>query len=149
MTAVTADALGAWLLKASGDHSDIAERAARRDAVKTWCVHRSYRTALMRAGQPALLWVSGSRRATPGIWAVGTLAGPPTDDEGRRQRVPVTLRWLAAPARLHREDVRADPRLAGLEVLRQPQAANPSFVTRAELRAILDHLGDDAPPVTA
>jgi hypothetical protein len=143
MTAVSTDNLGAWLLKASGDNSDIAERAERGDHVAHWCVHRSYRTALMRAGQPALLWVSGSRRVTPGIWAAGTLTGPPVADDGepgRRQRVPLTLRWLAEPGRLSRDDVRADPRLAGLEVLRQPQAANPSFVNRAQYRAILDHL---------
>ena len=100
----------------------------------------------MRAGQPALLWVSGSRRVAPGGWAVGTLTGPPVADDGepgRRQRVPLTLRWLAGPARVTRDAVRADHRLAGLEVLRQPQAANPSFVNRAQYRAILDHLGLD------
>ena len=146
MSRVSGDDLGAWLLKASGDHSDVAERAARRDAVAHWCVHRSYRTALMRTGQPALLWVSGSRRVTPGIWAVGTLTGVAADDggPGRRQHVPLTLRWLPGDARLSRDEVRADPRLADLEVLRQPQAANPSFVNRAQYRAILDHLGADA-----
>ena len=135
---VTLDDLGAWLLKANGDHSDVAERAARREDVAHWCVQRSYRTALMEPGQPVLLWVSGSRRVTPGIWAVGTLTGAVSTDAGRRQRVPVRLRWLDGP--VPRQAMRTDPRLAGLEVLRQPMAANPSFATRAEYTAIRDHL---------
>jgi hypothetical protein len=142
VTAVTLDGLGAWLLKANGDLSDIAERAARRDHLGDRCVRRSYRTALMRAGQPALLWVSGSRRVTAGIWAVGTLTGEAVDDspDARRQRVPVTLRWLDEADRVARAELKADPRLADLEVLRQPQAANPSFVTVAQLRVIGEYL---------
>lgn len=135
---VTLDDLGAWLLKANGDHSDVAVRAARRDDVAWWCVQRSYRTALMAPGQPVLLWVSGSRRVTPGIWAVGTVTGAVSTEDGRRQHVPVTLRWLDEP--VPRDAVRTDPRLADLEVLRQPMAANPSFATRAEYAAIRDHL---------
>lgn len=134
---ITLDDLGAWLLKANGETSDVASRAARREHVETWCVRRSYRTALMAAGQPVLLWVSGSRRVTPGIWAVGALTGGAVTDEGRRQHVPVTLRWLDAAARVPRDAVRADPRLADVEVLRQPMAANPSFLTRPQWTALV------------
>ncbi|GAA1037691.1 hypothetical protein GCM10009557_51760 [Virgisporangium ochraceum] len=139
MTArVSLDDLGAWLLKANGDHSDVAERAARRDDVARWCVQRSYRTALMAPGQPVLLWVSGSRRVTPGVWAVGTLTGRVSTGDGRRQHVPVALRWLEEP--VPRDALRTDPRLGDLEVLRQPMAANPSVATRAEYEAIRAHL---------
>ena len=137
---VSLEHLGAWLLKANGDTSDVAERAARAEKVDRWCVRRSYRTALMGAGQPVLLWVSGSRRVVPGIWAVGSVTGPvtgPAAGDARRQHVPLTLRWLDEAARVPRDDVRADPGLADLEVLRQPMAANPSFVTRAQWTAIL------------
>ena len=140
---VSLDHLGAWLLKANGDRSDIAERAARRDGITHWCVYRSYRTALMDSRQPFVLWVSGTRHVTPGIWAVGTLAGEAVADSGatgRRQRVPVTLRWLDEHIRLSRAAVLADPRLRDLEVLRQPQAANPSFLTPGHVRALRDHL---------
>ena len=41
---------------------------------------------------------------------------------------------------LPRTTLAADPRLAGLEVLRQPQAANPSFVTRAQFAVLAEHL---------
>lgn len=147
---VSLDDLGAWLLKANGDTSDVAERAARGEDVARWCVQRSYRTALMGPGQPVLLWVSGSRRVAPGVWAVGTVTGrvlptgPPEPTDGaraaRRQHVPVTLRWLDEADRVPRDAVRADPRLADLEVLRQPMAANPSFATRAQWAALLHHL---------
>jgi hypothetical protein len=140
---VSTDTLGAWLLKANGDRSDIGERAARRDDITNWCVHRSYRTALMCSGQPFVLWVSGTRRVMPGIWAVGTLAGPAVADPGttdRRLRVPVVLRWLDEQMRLSRAAVLADSRLGDLEVLRQPQAANPSFLTLEHWRVVRDHL---------
>jgi hypothetical protein len=140
---VSIDNLGAWLLKANGDRSDIAERAARRDAITHWCVHRSYRTALMCGRQPFVLWVSGTRHVTAGIWAVGTLAGQAVaipGSTGRRERVPLALRWLDEQARLSRDAVLAEPRLRDLEVLRQPQAANPSFLTRAQVGALPDHL---------
>lgn len=144
------DDLGAWLLKANGDTSDVAARAARRDDVGQWCVQRSYRTALMAAGQPVVLWVSGSRRVRPGIWAVGSVRAGVLPDgavdaarPARRQHVPVTVRWLDEADRVARDEVRADPRLATLEVLRQPMAANPSVVTRAEWAALLDHLAID------
>jgi len=136
--AVSIDDLGAWLLKASGDRSDIVARADRADHIGQWCVRTGYRTALMEAGQRVLLWVSGSRRGlVPGIWAVGALTGGPYGEPPVLQ-VPLALRWL--PERVARADLRQDDRLTGLEVLRQPQAANPSYVTVAQLRAIEAHL---------
>jgi hypothetical protein len=139
---VSADDLGAWLLKASGDHTDIAERAARRVQPGHWCVRPGYRTGLMRPGHRLVFWVSGSRRRlVPGIWALGQLTGPPMPDSvPDRLRVPLALRWLDEDRRVARDALRADERLTGLEVLRQPQAANPSFVTVRQLRAIDEHL---------
>jgi hypothetical protein len=140
---VSLDNLGAWLLKANGDRSDIAELATRGDTITQWCVQRSYRTALMRSGQPFLLWVSGTRYVTSGIWASGTLTGEAVGDPGttgRRLRVPVALRWLDGQARLSRSAVLADARLRDLEVVRQPQAANPSFLTPAHVQALADYL---------
>ncbi|PRX16287.1 hypothetical protein CLV67_120102 [Actinoplanes italicus] len=134
------DDLGAWLLKANGVTSDITEVAARGEAVRTWCVRPGYRTRLMAAGQPVLLWVSGDRRRlAPGVWGVGELSGPPMVSDGKL-RVPLELRWLDEDQRVHRDIVRADEGLAALEVLRQPQGSNPSFVTAAQMAVLRRHL---------
>ncbi|GAA4607732.1 hypothetical protein GCM10023107_82940 [Actinoplanes octamycinicus] len=137
---MTIQNLGAWLLKGNGVTSDITEVAARRQPVRTWCVRPGYRTDLMAAGQPALLWVSGDRRrVTPGIWALGEVTGPAGVIDGKL-RVPLELRWLDEEQRVHRDTVRADGALAALEVLRQPQGANPSFVTAEQLTALRAYL---------
>jgi hypothetical protein len=105
----------------------------------------------MAAGQPVLLWVSGSRGRLPaGVCGAGVLTGPavpdrPGDDQpGGGWSVALDLVVAAEDAWLRREHLRADPRLAGAEVFRQPQAANPSFVTVEELAALRDHDPDRA-----
>ncbi|MEU4623193.1 hypothetical protein AB0G04_24865 [Actinoplanes sp. NPDC023801] len=140
--ALNLEDLGSWLLKANGMTSDIAEVAARREPVRRFCVRPGYRARLMAAGQPVLLWVSGDRRrVTPGIWAAGELTGPALVADGKL-RVPLELRWLDDDRRVHRDTVRSDGRLADLEVLRQPQAANPSFVTAEQMAALRAYLPD-------
>lgn len=54
--------------------------------------------------------------------------------------MPLDLTVLAEAHRLPRESFRGDARLAGAEVLRQPQGANPSFLTVAEFAALREHL---------
>ena len=135
--------LGAWLLKGNADRRDLAAHFARDPHVDRWGVHPSYRTALMAAGQPVLFWGSGSRnrRLGYGIWGVGEVAGPARyDPEAQRWTVPLEL-VIREPARwVRRDELRDDPRLAMLEVLRQPQAANPSYVTVAEFAALREYL---------
>jgi hypothetical protein len=133
--------LGAWLLKGNADHTDLIARFARDPHVTQWCVQPSYRLGLMRAGQPVLFWASGSRRRTIpyGIWGCGRLGGPAVADRAGGWSVPLDLVIAAAGDWLPRAALAADPRLAGLEVLRQPQAANPSFVTRREFAALTEH----------
>lgn len=141
MHAVSAENLGAWLLKANGDTSDIVQRAAHREDIRQWCVRPGYRAAMMRAGHRVLFWVAGSRRRlTAGIWAAGELTGPAVVDPGGKTRVSLLLQWLDEPARVPRDRLLADERLQGLEVLRQPQGANPSFVTVGQLEALSAHL---------
>ncbi|HYN94890.1 MAG TPA: hypothetical protein VES42_13660 [Pilimelia sp.] len=142
---VTAETLGAWLLKCNADASDVASRPAGH-RIDRWCVLPGYRSALMAAGQRVVFWVSGSRRRLPyGIWGVGRLAGaaamgPAGDGPGTRLSVPLDLVLLGDAHRVRRDELRADPRFAGLEVLRQPQAGNPSFLTVAQAHALAGYV---------
>jgi hypothetical protein len=143
MRRVDADNLGAWLIKGNADHADLTGRFAREPWVTRWCVQPSYRLELMRTGQPVLFWASGSRRRDIpyGIWGLGRLAGPPDRDAAEGGwSVPLDLVISPEAGRVRRELLRADTELAALEVFRQPQAANPSFVTRREFAAIARHL---------
>ena len=62
------------------------------------------------------------------------------DPRHGRWSVPMSLVVLPAERRVRREHLRADVRLAGIEVLRQPQAANPSFLSVAQFAAVSEHL---------
>jgi hypothetical protein len=147
---VSLDNLGAWLLKCNGNTSNIAGMAAQRTPIRQWCVQASYRTKLMAAKQPVLFWVSGNqRRLTPGVWAIGVLTGPPvldSDGDHPKLRVPLDLRWLDERCRVPRAALQADEQLVAMEVLRQPQAANPSFVTKAQFEAIRDCIAAASQP---
>ena len=140
---VRLDDFGAWLIKGNADSADLVDRFAGDPHVTRWCVRPSYRLDLMRAGQPVLFWASGCRRRDIpyGIWGLGKLTGLPGPHGPEDQwSVPLSLIILDPPHRLTREALRADPRLTGLEVLRQPQAANPSFATSRQFAAIRDRL---------
>lgn len=136
------DDLGAWLVKGNADRTDLAARVVRDPRVTSWCVRPGYRARLMRAGQPVVLWASGSRgRLAYGVWGVGRLVAPAVPGEPvGAWTVPLDLTVLDEEHRVRRERFRADARLAGAEVLRQPQAANPSFLTVAEFAALREHL---------
>ncbi|MEU4693656.1 hypothetical protein [Actinoplanes sp. NPDC023714] len=135
---VRLEELGAWLLKGNADHGGLAERFAREPRVGRWCVQRSYRLELMRAGQPVLFWGSGSRRRgfPYGIWGLGKLIGPAEESAGNGWEVPLDLTIAPPEEWIPRERLRAHDELAGLEVLRQPQASNPSFVTKRQFAAL-------------
>ena len=138
------DDLGAWLLKGNADRADLAARFARDPRVGSWCVQPSYRTRLMAAGQPVVFWASGSRARIPyGVWGLGRLTGAAEfhPDDGR-WRVPLDMCVFEPAHRVGRAELRADGRLADLEVFRQPQAANPSYLTVAQFAALQEHLAD-------
>lgn len=131
--ASSADSLGAWLLKARGAEPETQAhvRSAFVD-VETRCVRPSYRTDLVVAGQPALLWVSGNAPGLPaGIYAHGRTTGLASDGA-----IPVRLSPLLPP--LLRSELLGHPVLSGMEVLRMPAGSNPSYVTRGQLAALTD-----------
>ncbi|MCZ7428978.1 hypothetical protein O7607_24820 [Micromonospora sp. WMMA1949] len=139
---VTVDDLGAWLIKGNADAVDLTARFSADPRVTGWCVRPGYRVRLMRAGQPVVFWASGSRgRAPYGVWGVGRIAAAPEPGApGEAWTAPLDLTILDEPLRIRREVLRADPRLAGAEVLRQPQAANPSYLTVAQFEALRGYL---------
>ncbi|RKN47890.1 hypothetical protein [Micromonospora endolithica] len=142
---VTIEDLGAWLLKGNADRVDLTARFARDPRVDSWCVRPGYRADLMRTGDPVVFWASGSRGRLPyGVWGVGRVAGPPfAGDPGAAWTVPLDLTVLDEARRVRRTALRADGRLAGAEVFRQPMAANPSWLTVAEFAALRTHLPRD------
>jgi hypothetical protein len=84
-----------------------------------------------------VFWASGSgSRLAYGVWGVGILTGTPRQDPGRGGPwVPLDL-VVWEPART---EIRSDRRLADLEVFRQPQGSNPSYLTVAQFAALRDH----------
>jgi hypothetical protein len=134
--------LGAWLIKGNADRADLSARFALEPQIERWCVQPGYRARLMRAGQPVVFWASGSRgRLAYGVWGLGQLTGPvELDPQHGHWSVPLDLEILPDVDRLPREQLRGDPGLAGLEVLRQPQAGNPSFLTRAQFSVLRSRL---------
>lgn len=131
--ALSAESLGAWLLKARGDEPETQAHVRSAFAhVQTRCVRPSYRTELVVAGQPALLWVSGNAPGLPaGIYAHGRTTGVA---EGGV--IPVELAPLTPP--LLRSELLGHPVLGAMEVLRMPAGSNPSYVTREQLAALTD-----------
>jgi hypothetical protein len=143
---VTPESLGAWLLKGNADRAGLPGRFAGQPRITHWCVQPSYRTRLMRAGQPVLFWGSGSRHReiVYGVWGLGRLAGPAERDPAGGWQVPLDLVIADPTGWVSRVELRRDPALAELEVLRQPQAANPSFVTVRQFEVIRRWMDDRA-----
>jgi hypothetical protein len=154
---VTLDNLGAWMLTCNPNVWDLAAfLELDGEVIKDWSVVPSYRTDLMAAGHPVLFWVAGADDdwPEPGLWGAGVVTGKvgarplAEDDHGlwldeqrrrrRREYIPVEVRLLGKP--VPRSMLRNDPRLAGMEVFRQPQMANPLVVTREELEAVGEYL---------
>ncbi|MFG1649604.1 hypothetical protein ACGFIE_06730 [Micromonospora sp. NPDC049275] len=139
---VRLDDLGAWLIKGNADTVDLTARFAREPLVTSWCLRPGYRARLMRAGQRVVFWASGSRARLPyGVWGIGRVTGvaepgPP----GQPWSVPLELPILPEQDRVPRPALRADDRLAALEVFRQPQAANPSYLTVVQFAALRTYL---------
>ena len=141
--ALSTDTLGAWLVKASGAAPSTREHVRAGFAgVDNWCARPTYRTDLVVAGQPVLLWVSGSEPGLPaGIHAHGRTTGPARDGV-----IPMVLAPLAYP--VLRSDLVGHPDLAALEVLRMPAGSNPSYVTPAQLDVLVGMCEELAGPVS-
>jgi len=135
---VSEHSLGAWLLKTRPDSAPLEEWLASDFAgVTERCVRPTYRAGLVRAGQPVLLWVSGSDPRHPaGIHAHGRATGPVRADPVSGLVLPVSLRRTEPP--VARGDLRALPVLRDIEVLRMPAGSNPSYLDRGAYAALCD-----------
>ena len=136
--AVTEATLGAWLLKADPRRAPMQEwLASDFRSVTTRCVRATYRTEVVRAGQPVLLWLSGRHPDfPPGIHAHGRTTGPVRVDDEDGPVLPVRLR-RTDPV-VPRGELLATPGLNGIEVLRMPAASNPSWLDRAAWEALCE-----------
>jgi hypothetical protein len=127
------DTIACWVLKTTRPPKDLVpgwRPGATHELIR--CVRPSYRLALMAAGQPCLLWLSGRDR--PGVHALGHLTGTPeTDGEG--PVVPLRVALLADP--VPRAELLADPRARDAEVLRMPAGSNPSWLSADQFAAVL------------
>jgi hypothetical protein len=132
--AVTPETLGAWVITCSPRLTALEPMLAAGRAQRLWCVARNYRAALMAPGQRVLLWVAAHPHR--GIWGDGTLLDAPAVQDGRL-RVPTDIPLLGEPVTA--PTLRATPGAEHLEILRSPQQANPSWVSRSEL-AVIDPL---------
>ncbi|GAA1651196.1 protein NO VEIN domain-containing protein [Catellatospora bangladeshensis] len=154
---VTLENLGAWMFTCNPGSFDFATFLDwGGSTIDSWSVKPTYRTSeVLAAGQRALLWVFGNDNddPTPGVWGDGVILGPAYHDDSPDESglwidekrsspspygVPVDIRLLSRP--ITRKTLKADPRLARMEVLRQPQMANPLFVTADELAALEEYL---------
>lgn len=133
---VTHENLGAWVIKCNPQKTPLAPMVAAGEAKRSWCVADNYRSGLMQPGQRALFWVSAHRHR--GFWGAGIITGVATREDGRLH-VPVEIPLFGAP--LTAAELSTVPELATLELFRSPQQANPSWVSKREVR-ILDRLLD-------
>lgn len=134
------DAWAAWLIKSRSLPAEIDPGwAPGEDRELTRCVRRSYRLELVSPGQPVLLWVSG--RVLPGVHAVGTVSGPVRADDGDADGPVLPVRFTSLPDPVDRAELLADPGFRSAEVLRMPAGSNPSWLSAAQLEAVLDRAG--------
>lgn len=139
--------VGGWLFTCNPQQWNI--EAALRDGkrIDRWRVQKTYRLSLLQVGDPAALWVTGSTGAQPqpGIWAVGYTTGEFFDDDldseywrdqpVKQDNLFAGLLMWPIPV-VPRDRLLAHPATSHLEVLRQAQTQNPSYLTPSEREAI-------------
>lgn len=154
---VSLNTLGAWVFKCNPATWDIKQWIDEgNDWVDDWTIMDNYRSKLLAAGQPAILWVSGPTKGAkvlPGIWGIGHVAGSaewsawiePEDvekgfwldkEKGQAANYWVPMDVDILPKPLDRKIIAQDPILRNAEVFRQPQGSNPTFLTKEEYAAL-------------
>ena len=156
---VTPETLGAWLLKADPEVWDIERWISEGAAdIDDWSVQHNYRSRMMENGQLVFLWVSGQgKKLAPGIWGVGHVTGRSDwgipdgywldEEAAARAEYFAKVRISLMDQPLERAVLKAHPLLGHIEVFRQPNGSNPSYLTIDETDALLELLdGVPDPP---
>lgn len=157
---VTAEVLGAWVIKCNPAMTNFGSILQSGRGISAWCVADNYRSALMDAGQPVVLWVSGGRGGefARGIWGIGRVRAPamlqmtpvlqmtpgsqmtpPGSEPAVRSRHAKLVAQLDIPVRkspIAVCEIAAVPALSGIEVIRQPYMSNPSWLSKDEFAAL-------------
>ena len=157
------ESFGAWVLKCNPAVFDLAEfLSLGHTQVGSWTVKESYRTQIMRTGQPVVFWVSGSRDGDPifrGVWGIGRLTSGAEYDDGMfiedAEKSPWRDLYRATQAGLGVEvdialmedplpadEFESVPVLASSEVVRAPQLSNPAYLDKTEFDALLALVGE-------
>ena len=126
-----------WLMKSEpgsyGWDDLVRDRGTEWDGVRNPAARLHLKA--MKAGNEALFYHSGADKAAVGIMRVTREAAPDPKDSDWVSVAVEPVRALGAPVTL--EAIKADPRLARLEMLRQPRLS-VSPVREEEWRAILE-----------
>lgn len=163
---ITENNLGAWLIKCDPEAKfDLpGAMADGMDVITRWSVVPGYRADMMAPNDKIILWVSGNGlRMSRGIWGVGRVTGE-VEPDGTDDYFSDVNYWLDQDARnavelflpveipIFDEAVEAADLLAAgiedLEVQRQPQGSNPSWVSKGQmerLEKLLPDWTDDVP----
>jgi hypothetical protein len=125
---VTAEALGAWVIKCNPRKTPVDPMRVAGEAKPIWCVAANYRSRLIRPGHRVLFWVTA--HPLRGFWGAGRVTGDVAEQNGALQvRAHIPL----FPAPLTAAELSSIDGLGSMEVFRSPQQANPSWVSRAEM----------------
>ncbi len=132
MAAITRTELGAWLLRCNPSNNPVVTGlAAVGGRVGRWCVVSNYRSAMMAAGDPVLLWVSGNGRLLArGIWGAGVVTGP-AGRAGATGGLTVAVDIPLLTDGITDGELRARG-IDDLEVQLQPMGSNPSWLSRSQ-----------------
>jgi len=156
--AAASEGLGAWILRLDPGVWDLGRFIADgHREVRAWAVEDNDRSAAMARGQRVFLWAGGDGTVVmAGVWGTGWVVGPcqvrsvddgywadPVGNSQPRLFADVSIQFLPHP--VGRQQVVADPRLAAIEVLRDPFGSNPSSLTPEEAVAMLGLVGVDPP----
>ena len=115
--------------------------------IESWSV--ATRFDQVAKGDDLALWVTGPKR---GVYAVGTVRGPPSLDTGdehwvdpadaakQRRFLPIKLTTDLTSNPLMGVDLKADPRFAAATVITFPRGGNPHKLDDLQWQVIADRL---------